>query len=260
MASGVPPPAHDTVELRWLAVQRLTASDRVALHAVLDPAEQARAARFRDPRDRHAYTAAHALARGLLARHLQRDAAALRFVVGPHGKPRLADTDGAAPLHFNLTHTREVVAVALSRGPEVGVDVEALDAPGLDLHALPDVLTPAEARHLRTLAPAQRADAAAAVWTLKEATVKASGRGLDSALQAIDVGLNPLTVRLAARFGECAAHWRWHHCRPLPTHALALAVRHTRPRGLRLDARAVDLAPWLHALTGHAHHRAAPAP
>ena len=60
----------------------------------------------------------------VLAEHL--DLTQYEFQTGPHGKPYLASAEGPAPVHFNLSHTRDLLLIAVS-DTEVGIDVEALD-------------------------------------------------------------------------------------------------------------------------------------
>ena len=122
----------DLVELRWLVVDEIGDDDWITLSALLDPVEQERADRLRFRHDRQAYIAAHALVRIMLARHLGQPATTLRFTVGPFGRPEVYDGSGGPPVRFNLSHTRGLVAAAMVRRHDVGVDVEVArwPAPG----------------------------------------------------------------------------------------------------------------------------------
>jgi phosphopantetheinyl transferase len=63
------------------------------------------------------------------------------------------------------------------------------------------------------------------VWVLKESLIKASGRGFELDLKAVNVALNPARVLgVPARMG-CAADWRVEHWRPTSSHIAALAFR-----------------------------------
>jgi phosphopantetheinyl transferase len=79
----------------------------------------------RSPReiaDRRA--AVDGMLRRVLATHLEADPEEVEVGYGEHGKPRL---EGPGGLEFNLSHSAELVLVAVARGREVGVDVERID-------------------------------------------------------------------------------------------------------------------------------------
>lgn len=243
MPPAVRPPV---VDLAWLVVDRVPEAQWPDFAALLDAGERARMARFRFAADARAYLAAHALLRGLLARRGGRPAADWRFAVSDRGKPEpimppATPADGA--LRVSLSHTRGVVAAAVTRGRAVGVDVEARTRRGAggragpagagtaDLALAQRYFAPEEAATLARLPTDQaRAEAFLAFWTVKEAVLKALGRGLSLALDAVVVRLDPLAVTLAtdrpdAGLGpEAAGPWALWRCDPTPDHTLALAV------------------------------------
>ncbi|WP_433558773.1 4'-phosphopantetheinyl transferase family protein [Pseudonocardia xinjiangensis] len=155
------------------------------LVALLDPHERGRLERFRMPADRARYVAAHALARIVLADAVGRPAADLEFdrtcqCGKQHGKPVLLGGPG-----FSLTHSGDLVGVTVHPGGPVGLDVEQIR----DLTELP-----AMAAHV--CSPAESVSdprAFFALWTRKEALLKATGSGLSSPMTAITLG--PAGVR-----------------------------------------------------------------
>jgi len=134
---------------------------------------------------------------------------ALRFGRNAHGKPWLAASDAGSALRFSIAHAPGALLCAVASGGELGCDVEAAArgsggsaerlakryyAP--EERAALDALPPGEPRRRRFLE----------LWTLKEAYVKALGRGIAAAqlssfaLQlapdAVDAA-RPMRVRLA---------------------------------------------------------------
>jgi 4'-phosphopantetheinyl transferase len=93
----------------------------------------------------------------------------------PHGRPLLPGTG----LHASITHSGELVGLALTTVAPVGLDVErvaAVDIDGLSRHVLhPDETVPDQ-------------DAFFTYWTRKEAVVKATGEGLGASLAGVRVG------------------------------------------------------------------------
>jgi 4'-phosphopantetheinyl transferase len=144
---------------------------------VLDGSERARAAAFGAPRDRQRFTVAHGALRILAGRELDAPPTALTWAAGRHGKPGLVPPwDG---LHTSLSHAGDMIAVAVSTGRPVGVDIQDL-VPGLDVTGLSArFFPPDEAQYVAAGrgAPA-RADRFARLWVRKEAAVKAAGSRL----------------------------------------------------------------------------------
>jgi 4'-phosphopantetheinyl transferase len=154
----------------WIVAADVPAGTEASCLAVLDDGERARAQALRNPRDQHVFTIAHGAVRMLAARALETRPSALTWTPGPHGKPELAG------LHTNLSHSAELIAVAISTSRPVGVDVQAL-VPGLDTAGLAArYFPPDEASYVAGGPDADaRADRFAHLWARKEAVVKAAG-------------------------------------------------------------------------------------
>lgn len=89
---------------------------------VLSIDERRRADRFREDRDRRRFVRSRMWRRILLGRYLGTDPARLQFDVGPSGKPRLRASD----LHFNVSHSEDMMLLAATRNRELGVDIEVM--------------------------------------------------------------------------------------------------------------------------------------
>jgi 4'-phosphopantetheinyl transferase len=142
--------------------------------AVLDASERARAAAFGNPRGRHRFTIAHGALRILAGRELRTRPAALTWIPGRYAKPELAPPWSG--LHTSLSHSGDLIAVAISTDRPVGVDIQHL-VPGLDAAVLSArFFPPDEAGYVAAVRdPSARADRFAHLWARKEAVVKAAG-------------------------------------------------------------------------------------
>jgi 4'-phosphopantetheinyl transferase len=147
--------------------------------ALLDDTERARWQRLVRVEDRQRFLLARGLVRTVLAGLLgEGDPAALRFTHNAHGKPALAASKGGQPLEFNLSHTDGLLVLAVSRGLALGVDVEALGRE-VDMLALSArFFSSREHAELQELAGGELRERFFALWTLKEAWLKARGLGL----------------------------------------------------------------------------------
>ena len=71
------------------------------------------------------YLLVRSLLRRELGRRLGRPPAEVRLSIGEHGKPQLAEGSypTGAPLHFNLSHSGDLLALAFAHSP-IGIDIE----------------------------------------------------------------------------------------------------------------------------------------
>ncbi len=207
------------VEVRWLEIDRIGSADWRRLESVLDGTERAQAARFRRDEDRRASIAAHGLTRLVLSEWAPVPPEAWRFAAAAGGKPRIAQPMAGSPLFFNLSHTARLVAVAVTSAGEVGLDIEATADDRLNAAVADDLFSPAEAEWLAGRPMAERGEAFAGLWTLKEAIVKALGGGLAQTLAAFTVTLDPPAV------SGLSGPWLLRRFRPMPGHVGALALR-----------------------------------
>ncbi len=143
------------------------------LGELLTPEEWARTKCFRFEADRVRSLLTRALVRRVLGRVCQTDPRSLRFSADSQGKPYLM---GKA-LHFNISHTRSYLTIALAEAP-VGVDVEEARA-NLDVPSLAKrVLREEELVHLKGLSRDLGRAWFLRLWTEREAFFKGTGRGL----------------------------------------------------------------------------------
>lgn len=159
--------------------------------ASLDAAEQARVARFATPALQLAFRRARGALRAVLAHYTGRAPAALAFVQGPWGKPALASGE----LQFNLSHsgTQALLAVAPARAP-VGIDIESLHDHKVDVATLFDLTChDSEKAALLALSGEAQRHAFFALWTRKEAYLKALGIGLQADLREVTFSQQPQT-------------------------------------------------------------------
>ena len=172
-------PAQPVLPPGEIQLWRASLTDRDQLgHSlvVLSAEERARADRFVFAPDRQAFVLAHGALRDVLGRYLRTAPESLEFTAGPQGKPRVVQT--FTDLRFNLSHSDGLALIAVTRGREVGVDVERVVDDILFEEIARAYFDPEEVWDLRTAPPHERVTRFFEVWTRKEAGLKASGLGL----------------------------------------------------------------------------------
>ena len=197
-----------------------------AWRALIDDAERARADRFHFAIDRTTFIAAHALTRTMLASHGALPPPAWRFTPGPFGKPAIDPALGHAALRFNLSHTRGMVVCAITANDEIGVDVEALDRPNGGRDIAGRFFCPDETALIDHAPEAEQRHVFFRLWTMKEAVMKATGRGFNLPLDAFSVTLDPPGVRF---HNEPPQPWQFTQQPAGPRHVLAVAIPSAHP-------------------------------
>jgi len=172
-------------------------ADRVRDYAnVLSHEEQARADRYRIESKRTEFIVTRGLLRRAIACMLQTDdtetyARGLTFLFGAHGKPSIAQPASAATIRCNVSHTRGLALVAVTRGLDVGIDVEHVGRVKDYLALGRRYFSETEYAELAGLPDGQQQRAFFRCWTRKEAYLKAIGSGITLGLDQFDVSLAP---------------------------------------------------------------------
>ncbi len=190
-ATQPPPLTADDVHI-WRIALEVDDTLLVCLRGILADDERKRAERFHFEKDRRHFITGRGAMRILLAGYLARGPEEIRLAYSNYGKPRLVDTDNTDNLRFNLTHSHGLALLAVTRGRDIGVDVERLRDMERNGESLAErFFSPREVAVLRSLPPEHRREAFFHCWTRKEAYIKANGKGLSLPLDQFDVSLHP---------------------------------------------------------------------
>ena len=165
--------------LWWASPDQFTDQDELDRYrALLTDDERQKIAGFRFPADRHRSLISRVLVRTTLSQYANVPVTRWRFRRNDHDRPEIASP--ASELRFNLSHTRGLVTCLVSRGREVGVDVEALDRKGRWLELADRFFAVREAEALRRIAEPDRLQRFLEYWTLKESTSRHAVSGWPS--------------------------------------------------------------------------------
>ena len=179
-----------------------------ALHGILSPDEQSRAAGIRREAAAHEFIASRGVTRELLALDCGCAPGDIAIGTDAHGKPRLEHPRPG--MAFNLSHSGGFCALATGGVARVGVDIETVRPTVGDLTA--SVFTPREAIRYAAIAPSEQMRAFFRAWVAKEAYLKATGEGLGGGLQSLEVdpaaGLEILPIAIQGSMA-ILAHWQF---------------------------------------------------
>jgi 4'-phosphopantetheinyl transferase len=194
---------------------------------ILEAGEIARSQRFRFPTHRRLFLASRLLLRTTLSRYAEIPPGAWRFVTNDHGKPRVAPEAMPSSPAFNLAHTAGIAVVAVTGGRDVGVDVENRDRRVHARQLIDRFFAPEEAAELGKLPAAEMCERFFLTWTLKEAYIKALGRGLAQPLDSFAFRLaegRPLRIDFSAGYPQDPQKWRFAVVAPRPPSVVAVCA------------------------------------
>ena len=150
----------------------------------LDKEEQHRAARLVREEDRQRYVLAHGGLRAVLSRYLGIGPDVVEMYRSEAGKPSLTRELGGQPtITFNMSHAHGRALIAVSKGQEVGVDLERIRS-DVEVAKLSErYFAPSEHATIMQSTQEQRAARFFRYWVAKEAVLKAQGIGLQALSQ-----------------------------------------------------------------------------
>jgi 4'-phosphopantetheinyl transferase len=196
-------------QLRNLA-QNLTAEERV------------RAERFYFGKDSARFIAARGTLKAILGCYIEKDPREIRFIYSQRGKPSLHPAENRSGIQFNISHSGDLALIVFTRNRNIGIDLERIRS-DIDIDLISGrYFSAGEAAVLRTFPYIQRMDAFFALWTCKEAFVKATGEGLSVPFDEIEMSGMIYESRLFMQQGT--GKWSILSFNPGPDYAGALAV------------------------------------
>lgn len=219
---------HPTLSGDEVHVWRVSLDQPAADHALLlSSDEQMRAERFRFERERRRFTVGRGALRIILGRYLNASPEDLVFEYGANGKPTLSTRSLQPELCFNLSHSEELMLLAVTQKREVGIDLEYI-RPNLDVEKLGEqFFSPSERAELDALPSEKRLNSFFSGWTRKEAYLKARGDGMTYPSDQFSVSMDcDQPARLLAAKDDLRelTRWSFHALTPAPGYIGTLAV------------------------------------
>jgi len=143
----------------------------------LSAIEKEKASSFKFIEDKNNYIKSHLFLRDVLSHYFPNQSkASWKYKINPYGKPSLASSFN---LHFNLSHTSSHAYIICSKDAQCGIDIEEYTDMKLSSELLDMVLCKKEQKDINKKLFFK-------YWTLKEAYIKALGKGLSIELNKVD--------------------------------------------------------------------------
>jgi 4'-phosphopantetheinyl transferase len=134
---------------------------------------------------------ARGMLRVILSRYLNVTPGQIQFHYNRYGKPRIMDPAGTEWLNFNVSHSGDLILIAIAHGRKIGVDLEQTRQDVSYDQVAQRFFSPQEYAMLQSFTAAEaKRKAFFDYWTRKEAYIKAQGQGLSIPLEQFDVSLD----------------------------------------------------------------------
>lgn len=222
------------IDLYWISIEAWRTSI-TELEGTLANDERRRAKKFVSRDDRSRFVVSRGWLRRILGHYTGVEPDRLKIKYGQRGKPSIESI-----FRFNLSHSKNYTAIAVSDRLPIGLDIEKLRAIPEMRAIAKKVFSAHDENIIEKCSETDRSSCFLQLWTRKEAYLKATGQGLCTNLGRTTVGFErsvvkgitkqPWTLIDLPGFADHAAslcapgryHWQE---RPLPGTSLARTSR-----------------------------------
>lgn len=218
----------------WLTYYDEVVVDRQLsrLRSILSDDEVAQEGRFYFADDRKRYLVTRAMVRMVLSRYVPIAPEHWAFSKNAYGRPAIAEAIVEAEveargLSFNLSHTRGLIALAVTRGRELGVDVENIATRSVSLDVAGHFFSPTEVADLACVAEDRQQDRFFEYWTLKESYIKARGMGLSLPLDRFSFRFphqSAVSLDIDPDLQDHSDRWSFWQYRPTADYLMAICA------------------------------------
>lgn len=150
----------------------------------------------------------------------------IQFLKVHEGKPVLADVNQRNKLDFNLSHSQEYFAIALSENGWVGVDIEKIRAPQHLESIAKRFFSPAETQLLaQETNSARQTEIFAKFWSGKEALIKAAAGGVFKHVHDVQIDENSWTIKKLPQEYGSLSQWELNFYDDIPGYVCSVALK-----------------------------------
>lgn len=206
--------------------------------SILSREEVEQQRRFYFEKYRRRYLITWALVRTVLSRYASVAPCDWHFSKNVFGRPQITEkVKTAADLNFNLSHTQDLIVLAVARKCILGVDVEYVSRRGAIMEVADRFFAPEEVGALGMLTGALQQDRFFEYWTLKESYIKARGLGLSLPLDRFCFDLSQagaISFSVDTDLGDWASQWRFWQLRLWDTFIVAICAQRITEHATRI--------------------------
>ena len=168
----------------WTADLIVWRSYAERLRSLLSDEEKDRLARLKITNKREEFLCSRGILRIILSRYVTEDPKNLTVNYTSAGKPFLPGTG----IQFNISHSKDFLLCGISLNKQIGLDIQEIYSISSLDRIINNFFSPAETRYLHTLPSGETyREHFFAIWTAKEAYLKAVGDGIQGSFNQISI-------------------------------------------------------------------------
>lgn len=195
---------------------------------ILHREEMRRFNRLKVDRVKVEYLSSRILLRFLLSLYTELPAAGIEIIADEMGRPFFYHQGLRLPLYFSLSHTRNFICCLLSRREKAGCDIEGKKPRKYQTALYRYLFSEEEFSFCQQLPKEEQQHFFFTSWTLKEAFIKAQGKGLRIPLTSLSFthGLwKKSSCRLSPEPNHPDLFWQFHSLSPEPQYLAGVAIQ-----------------------------------
>lgn len=160
-------------------------------YSILGQDEIERYARYAFESDRARLVITWAILRLFLSDYDSRSCNKIRFRRNEWGKPELLSNNGRTPVMFSISHSYDRIIYAFSMDMAIGIDIEKVSNTGECDAIVKRFFSCQEQEFFFQIPVAERTRMFFRLWSMKEAVLKADGKGLSMSMSKFSVAPIP---------------------------------------------------------------------
>jgi 4'-phosphopantetheinyl transferase len=214
----------------WLAFYDEIREERLhsAYRELLNVAEKEQELRFYFARDRHRYLITRALVRTVLSRYVSIHPKEWIFSTNAYGRPDIVNAQAKDTcLVFNISHTRSLIVLGVTKDRALGVDVENFRAREASIDIADRYFAPQEVAVLTAAPLHEQQYLFFEYWTFKEAYIKARGMGLSLPLDKFSFHYpddHAVEIAISPELADDSARWQFWQFQPTSEYLVAICA------------------------------------
>jgi len=227
------------IHLWFVYSEQIQDADLLACYSqLISKSETVKNSRFVFEKDRKQNLITRALIRTVLSKYVDHIAPTdWEFTHNEYGKPEVLSAMLPFPIKFNLSHTQNMIALAVTHGEEVGIDVESLKRDIATDDLAKHVFSEQEYFQLEQLDAHYFHQRFFDLWTLKEAYIKACGMGLSIPLDSfsfyfseINGAPSTVSIRFQKQTQDEPDLWKFWQIKTFDDFVVSLALKSKRAK------------------------------